>query len=117
MPEPWRIIFYQGPTGSTPIGDFIDGLEEKVQAKVFGSIELLKEYGVRLSAPHAKKLAGTNLWELRILGGGSSRIIYAILVERKVILLNGFKKKQQKTPIREIIKAQRRLTEYQTQII
>ncbi len=63
---------------------------------------------------HTKKLTGSPLWEIRILGQDNIRVIYAILVKDTVLLLHGFIKKSQKTPTREIEKALLRLKEYQS---
>jgi len=58
--------------------------------------------------PHAKKLTG-KIYELRIRGKEEVRIIYAF-VKNRIYLLHAFKKKTQKTPIREIKIALRRLS-------
>ncbi len=112
MDEAWKILFYKSPSGEQPVQKFIDSLELLVQSKVYNSIELLKEFNIRLGAPHVKKLTGTNLWELRILGTDSLRIIYIAVVGKTFLLLHGFKKKKQKTPPNEIKTALDRLSEY-----
>lgn len=77
------------------------------------SIKLLQEFGVRLGVPHIKKLTGTELWELRILGSDSIRIFY-IVTGKNFLLLHGFKKKKNKTPPKEIRIAEDRLAEFRT---
>lgn len=76
MEDHWNILFYKTLQGDTPVNDFILSLEIKAQSKIKDSIKLLQEFGVRLGAPHIKKLSGTELWELRILGSDSIRIFY-----------------------------------------
>ena len=58
----------------------------------------------------AAKHLEDKLWELRITGrDGISRVIYATLIGRRVMLLRAFVKKTQKTPSAELDLARRRL--------
>lgn len=107
----WEIIFYESRSGSKPVEDFLDSLEGLVRNKVYSSFELLKEYGVGLGMPHVKKIVGTPLWELRILGESSIRIFYITKTGQKFFLLHGFKKKSQKTPENELKIALKRFRE------
>lgn len=72
-----------------------------------------EEYGLQGITPHSKKLIGTPLWEIRILGSDNVRVLFVTLVERQILLLHAFQKKRQKTPPKEISIALSRLTEYQ----
>ena len=112
MEEKWEVLLYRSPNGNFPVQDFIDSLEIRAQSKVQDAIKLLREFGIRLGLPHVKKLTGTDLWELRILGGDSIRVLYIAVTGKKFILLHGFKKKKQETPPKEIKIAQYRLVEY-----
>ena len=114
MEEQWSIIFYKTLQGDTPVNDFILSLEVKAQSKIKDSIKLLQEFDVRLGPPHIKKLTGTELWELRILGSDSMRIFYVAVTGKNFLLLHGFKKKKNKTPPKEIRVAEDRLTEFRT---
>lgn len=98
MKQHWQIVIYKSPSGNYPVKDFIGNLELKGHSKVNDSIKLLREFGTSLGPPHVKKLAGTALWELRILGGDSLRIIYIAFQVKTFLLLHGFKKKTTKTP-------------------
>ena len=62
--------------------------------------------------PHVKKLAGTSLWEIRILGQDNIRVIYAIIQNDQVLLLHGFVKKKKKTPIKDLSIAQARYKDW-----
>jgi len=73
---------------------------------------LLKEYNIRLGGSHAKKLTGTDLWELRILGGDSIRVFYVAAERQSFLLLHGFKKKSFATPKKELKLALDRLKDY-----
>lgn len=114
MEEQWKILFYKTLQGDTPVNEFILSLEIKAQSKIKDSIKLLQEFGVRLGAPHVKKLTGTELWELRILGSDSIRIFYIAVTGKNFLLLHGFKKKKNKTPPKEIKAAEDRLAEFRT---
>ena len=114
MDEQWKVILYRSPSGDHPLQQFIDGLEIKAQSKVQDAIKLLREFGIRLGPPHVKKLTGTDLWELRIVGSDSVRVLYVAVTGRTFVLLHGFKKKKDKTPLKEIKTAVDRLTEYRS---
>lgn len=114
MEEQWKIVLYRSPSGSYPVQEFIDSLEIKAQAKVRDTIKLLQEFGIRLTSPHAKKVTGTDLWELRILGSDSIRVLYIAVTDKTFVLLHGFKKKKDKTPPKEIKVAEDRLLEYRS---
>lgn len=72
--EQWEILLYTTPQGNSPVKEFIDGLELKTQAKIRNTIALLREFGITIGLPHVKKVTGTSLWELRVLGEHSIRI-------------------------------------------
>ncbi len=71
--------------------------------------KLITEFETRgyLEYPDSKKLQGYDLFEIRILGDGIYRFIYCDHKEH-IIILSAFKKKTQKTPVREIEKAIKR---------
>ncbi|MFH1971820.1 MAG: type II toxin-antitoxin system RelE/ParE family toxin [Patescibacteria group bacterium] len=110
--EEWNIIYYESLSGDIPVYDFIERLNPMAKSKVSNTFDLLTEYGIKLGLPHVKKVAGTELWELRILGGDSIRIFYISTSGRVFLLLHGFIKKSQKAPKKEIKIALVRLKEY-----
>ncbi|MFA5932571.1 MAG: type II toxin-antitoxin system RelE/ParE family toxin [Microgenomates group bacterium] len=115
MDEGWNIRYYQAPQQSTPpVYDFINNLDANAKYKVINTINLLESYGIRLGPPHAKKLTGTDLWELRILGQDNIRILYIAISGKNFLLLHGFNKKKQKTDKREVDIALVRLKEYKS---
>ena len=109
----WRVVYYITSSGNNPVKQFLDSnLKAKVKAfKIFSNIE---EYGLLSVIPHIKKLTGTPLWEIRILGRDSVRILYVTRQEKQVLLLHAFIKKTNKTPPREINIALIRLKEVLT---
>lgn len=100
--QKWLIEYYLTSSGRLPIEELIDSLPHKTRARVYNTLELLAEFGIRLGMPHAKKVTGTPFWELRVLGEKSLRFFYVTRVSRSFLLLHGFTKKQQKTPKKEI---------------
>lgn len=105
-------LYYKTQNGHNPVKVFIDNLNFKTQRKFFVKIGWLEEHGPRLPGPHAKKLEN-DLYELRFEGeDGVIRIIYFFYIGNKIILLNGFKKKTQKTLRREIELAKKRKADY-----
>ena len=100
--EKWNIIYYEKSDRNSPIYEFINNLDAKAKSKIINTIDLLEVYGIRLGLPHVKKVIGTDLWELRVLGGDSIRIFYVAVTDRTFLLLHGFIKKTQKAPRKEI---------------
>ena len=116
MEEQWKVLLYTTLQGEKPVNKFIHSLELKAQTKVYNALELLKSFGVSVGSPHIKKLTGTELWELRILGSDSIRILYIAITGKNFLLLHGFKKKKDKTPPKEIRIAEDRLVEFRSRI-
>lgn len=117
MDNKWKVRAYESLSGDKPVEAFLNSLDEKARLKVSRTFELLEQFGLEGAYPHAKKLTGTPLWELRILGSDSIRILYITITRKTFLLLHGFKKKTQKTPSREIVVAKKRLAEYQSREI
>ena len=114
MNQKWEIIYYETSQGNSPVFEFIQSLNPKIKSKVIGVIDLLKELGTLVGPPHSKKVTGTPLWELRILGGYNVRIFYVAVVNRKFLLLHAFLKKKQKTDAREIKTTIDRLNDFKS---
>ena len=67
--------------------------------------------GANLGAPHTDSF-GDGLFELRLKGAeGIARIFLCTLVGRRIVMLHSFIKKTQKTPLREIEIARKRMKE------
>ncbi len=95
------IYYYTSPSGENPVQKFLDSLSEKQQLKALRIIQYIRDYGLIAVIPHTKKLKGTPLWEIRILGKDNIRIIYIVPLQETVLLLHGFLKKSQKTSSRD----------------
>src|SRR3990167_8861553 len=111
----WKIKYYTPRSrGVSTIYEFIESLSEKAQSKLINTFDILTQYGIQLREPHVKKVTGTALWELRILGEDSLRILYIAIRQSTFLFLHAFKKKKQKTDRKSVKIALKRLEEYQT---
>lgn len=99
-----RIILYKNAGGKEIIADFIDSFSFVTIDKIRSDIRLLKEYGLLLlSTSKVKKMAGvSHLYELRIKASVHIRLFFAYVPPDIFIILHGFIKKTNKTPLREL---------------
>jgi phage-related protein len=93
--------------------DFLVQQPIKVQDKIFKILEAIETLE-RIPTTYLKLIVGTNgLYEARIqLGTDIWRVFCFFDRGKLVILLNGFQKKTQKTPTKEIEKAKHLMKEY-----
>jgi phage-related protein len=112
MDTKWHVIYYVLPSGEIPVRDFLDAAGSSLKAKAFRILLNIEEYGMQSVISHIKKLSGTPIWEIRILGGDSARILFVTEVNKQILLLHAFYKKTQKTPPKEIALALKRLDEH-----
>ena len=113
----YNIIFYENSKGISEIWNFLETLRKKsvtnkdarIQYKqALLHIELLQLNGTQLPNNITKHI-DENIWELR---PGNNRIFYFFCDTDGFILLHSFRKKTQKTPIREIEKAKSERDDY-----
>jgi len=93
--QTFRVIF------SKEARAFLSTLPDKARRKVLYNVD--KVAGGELDNELFKKLEGTDIWEFRTLFAG---IAWDTEAETLVIVTNGFQKKTQKTPHKEISKAE-----------
>ena len=111
----YKVEFYKDKDGKEPVKEYIIKLSEKNDKnsrinlnKIRDYVKILSEYGTRAGEPYVKHLDG-EIWELRPL---RNRILFFGYDGNRIILLSHFIKKTQKTPRREIDKAQRLMNNY-----
>lgn len=109
----FEIIYFVDSDGRLPVEEFLLNLgntNKVLQAKSFLGITKLRNSAYHIE-PLSKYLE-PGLWELRIKAGNDIlRIIYTFRKGRIIILLHIFIKKQQKTLVRELELARKRLNE------
>lgn len=103
-----QIIFYKNY-----FIDFYVSLDEPAQEKVEYAFKLIRTVNI-IPVKYLKHTENTNgLYEVRIKSGGNIyRIFCCFDAGRIVVLFNGFRKKTQKTPNKEIEKALKIMDEY-----
>ena len=99
--DKWRVVYYNSSSGDNPVQDFLDQ-HPNIDAKATRVLFNIREYGLNSVIPHLKKLSGTPLWEIRILGQDSARILYITRKGKQILVLHAFIKKTNKTPSKEI---------------
>lgn len=113
----WEVEYYQKENGDIPIFDFLLSLNPKIRAKVYSEIELLQKHGTSLREPYVKPIKGEKykgIFELRVkFASDISRIFYFTFRKNTFILLNGFIKKSDKTPQRELDRAKQYKDDYE----
>ena len=103
----YLVEYYEKQDGSRPAEEFILSQDNKMQAKIFATLELLEASGADLREPYSKSL-GDGIFEVRAKQGSNiSRVLYFFVTGHRVILTNGFVKKTMKTPMREIERVKR----------
>lgn len=110
----WTIEMYCDEQGNSNVKEFLDSIEDKkLKAKVLRDIhELLGKFGTALREPYAGYI-GNGIWELRTKQSSNiARVLYFTFQDNKIILLNGFIKKTQKTPPGEIALAEKYRADY-----
>ena len=97
---------------SEEVVSFLNGLGDKAKAKIMYNINRSKYV---IDKNFFKKLEGSDIWEFRTLYGGIQYRIFAFWDTEKealVVATHGIVKKTQKTPAREIAKAEKIRKEY-----
>lgn len=102
-----EVLFYKTASGQCPVRDFLDSLPGRDAQKVVWVLSLLEELDL-LPANYFKKLHGSEeIWECRIQSGSAAYRVFCFFAGRSVVVLtHGMRKKVQKTPHREIERAE-----------
>lgn len=111
----FNVVFYKDRRGREPVTEYLVSLFENnsknnviKREKIQEYIDILKLKGTHAGMPFVRHLKG-EIWELRPL---KDRILFFAYDGNDIILLSHFKKKTQKTPKREIKKAERLRIDY-----
>ena len=107
----WTIIFYK-----KYFREFFEKQRDKVKSKIIWTFDLIEEV-MQVPEIYLKHIEGTDgLYEIRVqFGSDIFRIFCFFDEEQLVVLANGFQKKTQKTPRKEINKALKIKEEYESE--
>ncbi len=110
----YSISFYRNSKGIEPVYEVLKKLKDSkgkdskiLFNKMNDYIQLLSEHGLSLGEPYIKHIKA-DLWELR---PRRDRIFFVAMFDDSFILIHHFVKKTQKTPKREIEKAEKIIKE------
>lgn len=102
----WSISYY-----SVSLQKEILALPAGFLARYLQYAERMGIYGPDLGMPHTRPM-GDGLFELRLMAAeGIARVFYCTLVGKKIVMLHQFIKKTNKTPLKELSTAKRRMKE------
>ncbi|MDN5068270.1 type II toxin-antitoxin system RelE/ParE family toxin [Aliarcobacter butzleri] len=95
-------LFYETSSGNKPVREWLLSLDKEDKKTIGNDIKTV-EYGFPIGMPICRKLIGTKLYEVRsnISNQRIARVIF-VIIDEYMILLNGFIKKEQKTPKNEV---------------
>ena len=83
------------------------------ESEEYSRIRFMLHWNGRLEAPWGEKVEGeSNLFAIRIRKGGNARFFYAYEDGTSVWILNGYEKKTEKIPVRELKQARKLKRKY-----
>jgi phage-related protein len=107
--EPVQVFFYSTQSGREPVRDWLISLS-KAEKKLIGEDIKTVQFGWPIGMPVVEKL-DRDLWEVRTtLRNKIARVLFTVH-EGQIVLLHGFIKKTQKTPIEDLERALDRMKE------
>ena len=107
-----HVVFYETAEGRQPAEEFLDSLNSTEAQKVTWTLKLIEDLD-RVPINYFKKLPDTDdIWECRIRFASKIFRMLAFMDGSDVVLTHGFIKKTQKTPKREIEKAEENRKDY-----
>jgi phage-related protein len=102
-----RVVFFQTESGTEPVREWLLTLTRD-DRKVIGRDIKTVQFGWPLGMPLVRKL-DRELWEVRTrLSNRIARVLFTVHQD-VIVLLHGFNKKSQKTPMTDLEIARRRL--------
>ena len=102
-----RVIFYRSESGAEPVREWLKELQRE-DRKTIGEDIKTAQFGWPLGMPLIRKME-KGLWEVRSnITDGIARTFFTVEKDT-MVLLHGFVKKSQETPLNELQTARRRL--------
>ncbi len=102
----WNITYH-----TKDVEAFVLGLPDGLLARYLRLADMMQEFGCNLGMPHTRAM-GDGLFELRVKGKeGIARMFFCTVIGQRIVMLHGFIKKSEKTPLKELKLAKLRLSE------
>ena len=102
------VAFFKNKNGNEPVRDWLRSLDREDKKSIGEDIKTV-QYGWPIGMPIVRKLE-KDIWEIRThLHGNIARVLFTVVGER-MVLLHGFIKKSQKTPVDILECARKRKT-------
>ena len=102
----WNITYH-----TKEVEAFVLGLPDGLLARYLRLADLMQEFGGNLGIPHTRAMGG-GLFELRVKSKeGIARVFFCTVIGQRIVMLHGFIKKSEKTPLKELKLAKLRLSE------
>jgi phage-related protein len=111
-PRKISVVFYRTRGGSEVVRDWLRALDERERNAI--GLDLMRiQFRWPVGMPLCRAM-GDGLWEIRtsLPSNRIARVLFCIVQER-IVVLNGFIKKTQKTPDEELALARKRKREFQ----
>jgi phage-related protein len=103
----WTIEFYKTEDDESPVEEWMSSIPKTAYTKLIRNMKMLREFNITLKEPYVKQL-----YEIRAKDtNGIYRVIYFAYTGKKFIMLHGFTKKTQKTPMKELKLSKQRMEE------
>ena len=108
-----KIYFYHSENGKCPVQSFLESLPDKTSKKIAWVLRTVREVNP-VPAQYLKKLTNTDdIWEIRAaLGSNTFRLLCFFDGSELIVATNGFAKKTNKVPQKEIKLAEERKRDY-----
>ena len=104
-----KVVFYKSPSGNEPVRDWLKDLPLQDKKAIGEDIKTV-QFGWPLGMPLIWKLE-PDLWEVRLnTSSGIAPVLFTVHGE-VVVLLHGFIKKSDKTPLDDLSLARKRLAQ------
>ena len=101
------VVFFRTESGREPVREWLKDLD-KEDRQIIGEDIKLVQFRWPLGMPLVRKMEA-DLWEVRshLSGSGIARILFTV-GDGEMVLLHGFIKKSQKTPVQDLQLARQR---------
>lgn len=105
--QPIPVIFYcENPSGNEPVREWLSEMDKESRKEVGRDIRIV-QLRWPLGMPLVRSL-GNGLWEIRShVSRGIARVLFK-MIDGEIVLLHGFIKKTQKTPLEDLKLAKNR---------